>query len=147
MMQVHAELDSALHRHQVALLDRDLAGARQTFAEFAAKLRAHIADEESHILPIYAQLGGDASNSPSSQFEVEHRKLLAFVAECEQRLEQLGTAPGDRAILELLDRQSWFKNLMQHHDMREGRVLYPLIGEGLPIADQELVLARCTSAL
>ena len=146
MMRVHAELDPALHDHQVALLDRDPTRARRTFAEFAAKLREHIADEEIHILPAYAQLGGDASNSPASQFEVEHRKLLAFVVECEQRLAQLGLAPGDRPILELLDRQSWFKSLMQHHDIREGRVLYRLFSDRLPHADQELILARCVSA-
>jgi hemerythrin-like domain-containing protein len=146
MMQVHIALEAAFHEHQVALLDRDTAGARRTFRVFAERLRQHIADEESHVLPAYARIGGEDSKSPPAQFETEHRKLLTFVAEFEQKLAELEGDPGAGRILGLLDRESWFKNLMHHHDLREARVLYPRLGEALSPDEQQQILARCGSA-
>jgi hemerythrin-like domain-containing protein len=146
MMQVHTALEAAFHAHQVALLDRDAVRARQTFAAFAEQLGRHIADEEAHVLPAYARIGGAATDSPPAQFETEHRKLLAFVTEFRETLAELEDNPDDLRTLALLDRQAWFKNLMRHHDLREGRVLYPRLDDALGEAEQREILSRCVPA-
>jgi hypothetical protein len=146
MMGLHAGLAERFFEHQRALLDRDLPAARAALADFAARLRRHAADEEAWVLPAYASRGGDATDSPAAQFRTEHRKMLAFVDEIEQRLAALDTAPADRALLELLDRESWFKNLMAHHDLREGRALYPKLSAWLSEAEQRAILDRCAPA-
>lgn len=131
MMALHDELDARFFRHRQALLDRDVARATAALADYDALLRAHVADEEALVLPAYAAIGGDASDAPLALFLGEHRKLAQFVATFHERLRGLATAPSDRAILELLDRQATFLNLFLHHDLRERNALYPRLSSAL----------------
>jgi hemerythrin-like domain-containing protein len=131
MMGLHDGLEELFHRHRVALLDRDVRAAREWLARYREGLLAHMADEEEHILPAYAARGGAATNSPPEQFLAEHRKLRDGVARLEEATRDLGDAPADRPLLDLLDREASFRSLMEHHDLRERRVLYPRLREWL----------------
>lgn len=142
MMALHDELNERFFRHQKALLDRDFAAAAQHLAAFAGDLRAHIADEDTLVLPRYRALGGDASDAPVRLFEGEHLNLERFVAEFTARVAALQSHADDRALLELLDRQATFKNLMLHHDLRERNVLYPFLSARLPSDEQAEILRR-----
>jgi hypothetical protein len=48
-----------------------------------------------------------------------------------------------RGILWLLDRQATFKNLMEHHDLREANILYPALDRVTSEAERREILARC----
>lgn len=147
LMPIHDCLDALFLAHQVALLDRDLPRARRMFDRFRDAILAHAADEEAHVLPLYAESGGDDSNSPSSQFRLEHDKIRRFVSELDERLTALASDTGqldDRSLLTLLDRESWFKNLFAHHDLRERNALYPRLSSGCPQDRQRTALARLT---
>lgn len=140
MMALHGELDDRLFRHQRALLDRAYGEATLRLAEFESALLAHIADEEALVLPRYAALGGDQTGAPVRLFRGEHDNLRRFAAEFGSRLAELRAAADDRKLLELLDRQATFKNLMLHHDLRERNVLYPHLATRLPQVEQAAIL-------
>lgn len=97
------------------------------------------------MLPRYQGLGGDP-DAPVKLFLGEHENLRRFVDEFVQRTAALCQQPDDRLLLELLDRQATFKNLVLHHDLRERNVLYPFLAARLSAAEQgELLAARTWS--
>ena len=145
MMAVHDALDASFFAHQTALLDRDFARAGGEIARYRELLFAHAADEEAHVLPRYVQLGGDATDAPVKLFLGEHKNLRAFVDDFVRRVDALRVHPDDRALLELLDRQATFKNLMLHHDLRERNMLYPFLAARLPESEQRAILAVVSS--
>ncbi len=141
MMSLHEQLDARLFAHQVALLDRDFARAAAALADYRDRIGRHIADEEAHVLPRYAALGGDATDAPVRLFLGEHTNLRRFVDEFVVRTARLAAAPDDHALLALLDREATCKNLLLHHDLRERNALYPFLAERLDAAAQAQVLA------
>ncbi|MGE0142993.1 MAG: hemerythrin domain-containing protein [Planctomycetota bacterium] len=148
MMAVHDRLEGLFFRHQSALLDRDLTLARALLTEFTALILTHADDEERWILPAYVEVGGDATDSPARQFRLEHDKIRSFLAEIGDRL--AADPPADdlarrRDILAILDRESWFKSLLAHHDLRERRVLYPRLSQSLEFTRQTELLSRLSS--
>lgn len=142
LMSVHVELDALFLVHQRALLDRDVARARSAFARFRDVLLRHAADEEAIVLPLYAACGGDATDSPAAQFRLEHDKLRRFLDELGPRLDALAQPIDDRELLAILDRESWFKNLLLHHDLRERNALYPRLSSLCDEAAQRAALAQ-----
>jgi hypothetical protein len=142
LMAVHQQLDDVFHRHQCALLDRDPLRATGLLDEYSTMLLAHIDDEERFILPIYGLHGGDATDAPLRLFLGEHQNLRRFLTEFAERLHAWANLPNDRALLELLDRQATFKNLLLHHDLRERNMLYPHLSRCLPAAEQLHLLAQ-----
>lgn len=144
LMPLHEGLDALFFAHQVALLDRDGARAQRCFLAFRDAIETHAVDEESHVLPLYARSGGDATDSPSAQFRLEHDKIRRFLTELAPRIAALAgaTSIDDRELLGILDRESWFKNLFTHHDLRERNVLYPWLSLHCDATSQEQALAR-----
>jgi hemerythrin-like domain-containing protein len=139
-MRLHEGLAELFHRHQVALLDRDVARAGHWLSRFRDALLAHMRDEEESVLPVYAERGGEDTDSPPEQFRAEHRKLRELTARLESRVAELDDPPDDRALLDLLDLESSFRSLMAHHDVREGRVLYPSLSRWTT-ADEQAEIA------
>jgi hemerythrin-like domain-containing protein len=140
MMGLHDDLAARFFVHQRALLDRDYATAAAELQRYRSALFAHAADEERLVLPRYEQLGG-APDAPVRLFLGEHENLRRFVDEFVQRTAALCERPDDRVLLELLDRQATFKNLVLHHDLRERNVLYPFLAARLSAAEQGKLLA------
>lgn len=141
MMALHDELAETFFAHQRALLDRDFARAAAELACYREHLFAHAHDEERLVLPQYEALGGNATDAPVRLFLGEHDKLRSFVDEFLTRVNALSANPDDRALLELLDREATFKNLVLHHDLRERNALYPFLAQRLDQETQRRVLA------
>lgn len=140
-MALHDALDARFFVHQCALLDRDFARAAEALADYRTRLFAHMHDEEVLVLPRYEVAGGDATDAPVRLFLGEHGRMRAFVDDFVVRVRALGERAGDRALLELLDRQATYKNLVLHHDLRERNGLYPFVAARLPQAEQQRLLA------
>jgi hemerythrin superfamily protein len=140
MMGLHDDLAARFFVHQRALLDRDFATAAAELQRYRRELFAHAEDEERLVLPRYQGLGGDP-DAPVKLFLGEHENLRRFVDEFVQRTAALCQQPDDRLLLELLDRQATFKNLVLHHDLRERNVLYPFLAARLSAAEQGELLA------
>lgn len=145
MMGLHEGHASRFHTHQVALLDRDYGRAATELAQYRDQLFAHANDEEQLVLPRYRALGGDATDAPTRLFLGEHDKLRAFVDDFVARVAALQKRPNDAALLELLDREATFKNLVLHHDLRERNMLYPFLAARMDPTEQATILAarRC----
>lgn len=140
MMGLHDDLAQAFFSHQTALLDRDFARAASHLARYREQLFAHAQDEEQFVLPRYRELGGDDGDAPVRLFLGEHDKLRMFVDEFTARIASLCAQPDDAKLLELLDREATFKNLVLHHDLRERNMLYPFLAARLGADAQRSIL-------
>jgi hemerythrin-like domain-containing protein len=124
----HREAEELFLRHQEALLARDFAGAEALLETVSRAVARHIDVEEREILPLYRervppQPGGDAD-----LIVAEHRKIEAYLKRFrEQMAAWRAQPPSPREVLALLDLQSQFKHLMDHHDRRERSFLYPAL--------------------
>jgi hemerythrin-like domain-containing protein len=141
MMGLHDCLAETFFAHQTALLDRDFTRAATHLARYREQLFAHAQDEERFVLPRYRDLGGDDGDAPTRLFLGEHDKMRAFVEDFVARVAALQARPDDARLLELLDREATFKNLVLHHDLRERNALYPFLAARLDRAEQARLLA------
>ena len=64
----------------------------------------------------------------------------------EARLAELDEPVDDAKLLDLLDAEAWLKNLMAHHDLREGRAVYPFLSEHVDEPTQLRVLEAVRGA-
>lgn len=123
----HERILDLLLRHQEALLDRDIERAKEQLGAFEKELRAHATFEEERLLPLYRRAGPILGGAPEI-FQNEHAKMLRFAVRVREMLD--GLDPGrslERQVLEVLDEEWLLKNLMMHHDLREGNLLYPTL--------------------
>src|SRR5215471_10532975 len=128
LLEIHGQLNEMLLLHQEALLAFDLELAFVRLKKLEAELREHMRVEEELLLPVYSR-AGRIRGGPIEFFTGEHKRLLEFLDRFEEKLAELTPSQPDlkRRIIELLDEQSVFKQLMQHHDMRERNILYPTL--------------------
>ena len=147
LLEIHEHLNEMLLLHQEALLALDVGLALTKLEVFERELYDHIRVEEELLLPVYARAG----RIPGGALEFytgEHKKLLEFLARFKARLEELREGVRDlkRGIIELFDEQARFKQLMQHHDMREQNILYPALDKVTGDEERRELLNRCRDA-
>lgn len=128
----HQEMDELLLRHQEALIEQDMAAALSHYAAFERMLQAHIALEDSQLLPLHAQL-------PKTQwrtlvYSAEHEKLLQVAQLIGQRI--AAPLPAEKSarlrhIIKLLDEERSLKNLVEHHNEREEKGMLPELDPSL----------------
>ena len=128
MIAEHEALDELLLRHQDLLLDRNLRAAEIELQRYRNALLAHMRIEEEELFPVYAH----AQIPPGGGlhlFEMEHAKIRDLLAEIETRLEAVmrDESSLSRKIVSLLELESTLKRVIEHHDLRERRFLYPAI--------------------
>ena len=144
LLDIHQVLKELFLQHQEALLDGDLARAEEQLAEFERRLLHHIREEEKLLLPVYAR-AGVIPGGPPMLFTGEHNRMRELLAGFKRALSSLEQNPDGRkrGILWLLDRQATFKNLMEHHDLREANILYSALDRVTTMAERRDILARC----
>ncbi|HEY4000041.1 MAG TPA: hemerythrin domain-containing protein [Candidatus Xenobia bacterium] len=139
-LDCHAAHAACFAAHQAALLDRDLAAADRLLTTYEADLLSHMAVEERGVLPLYRDRGGERPGGTVDLFLREHDKLRTALRHLRQCLAGLSPAPA--AIIDLLDRECAYKNLMAHHDLRERNMLYPWLAEHATAAEAEALVAQ-----
>lgn len=128
LLQLHRRLDGLFLEHQRALLRLNLSGASQIFDQYEGELLAHIQDEESLMIPLYAERVTAPVGGAPDIFLGEHNKLRQFLVLFKEELNKLGTVDDlERGVLFLIDSEHLFKRLLVHHDTREKKMLYPLL--------------------
>jgi hemerythrin-like domain-containing protein len=147
LLDVHATLKERFLQHQEALLDGDLTRALERLEEFERGLDRHIRDEEELLLPVYDR-AGKIPGGPPVLFIGEHKRMTELLADFKQALTSLTRSPEDpkRGLLWLLDRQATFKNLMEHHHLRESNLFYPALDRVTSDAERQEILSRCGAA-
>lgn len=146
--RVHAELDELFLQHQEALFAGELAGAGELLDRFVARLRVHMRHEEDWLLPLYEERRERVAAERAAAADVyrlEHARMLALLAELRAALRGLEAsgAPAARDVIALLDRESTFKHLVEHHDTREHNALYPALDRLASAEERRELTARC----
>lgn len=124
---VHAEFVEALLRHQDALVRGDAAAARREVDALRADLDAHIDREETRILPVLAARGGWGRAGDPRFYRDEHAKIREHLARAQAAAAALDPAATDypRRAGRLIGAEQALLTLLEHHDDRERRCLYP----------------------
>lgn len=130
--QEHVALHRMFALHQEALITRAWARAAHLLEHYRKRLQRHIRLEEHYLLP-YCPQEKTADQWPAHVYVAEHRraeelldKAVAHLALARRR----GVKPA--ALIALLDQEKTLKNLMEHHDDREGMALFKLTREAMP---------------
>jgi len=139
LLLVHQDLADGFFHHQEALLDRDFAAAAKHLDQYADMLTAHIRVEEEVVVPVFETLQPtlealriDFARGAAELYLTEHRKITDRLSTLGEQLARLQAAsPEPRELIALLDRESHFKHMLEHHDLREREYLYPLLDEHL----------------
>ena len=136
--RIHGMLDKMFFEHQKALLHFEFERALTLLEVYMTTLLRHMKDEESVLLPVYAERAGASGAGSARYFFDDHSKMRSFVELFMERTAALESAPDiDRAVLRLLDREAFFLRLCSHHDKRETDHLYPILAE-IVSPDEEL---------
>jgi hemerythrin-like domain-containing protein len=151
LLEIHEHLNATFLAHQEALLARDIDLAMVTLRQFQRDLVAHMLVEEELLLPVYAR-AGRIPGGPIEFFTGEHNRMLEFLGRFREKLDGLKESRANLAkeIIELFDQEAQFKQLMQHHDMREQNILYPTLDDVTTDEERQNLLRQCmdwTSAL
>jgi len=127
LAEAHRELNALFRRHQEALVLRETPQALAALHEFRAALGAHMRAEDEVLLPLYEQVGGSVEGGRPEQFDAEHRKIAADIERIANTLKILAAQPTiePAEVIELLDEEYRFKHLMDHHERREEKFLFP----------------------
>ncbi|CAM2064679.1 Hemerythrin domain-containing protein [Sulfidibacter corallicola] len=145
LAEIHVQMAELFLRHQEALLDRDWPGASSALARFREGLLLHMEHEEGLLLPLMAR-AGKVERWPARVYLGEHEKLRRLLARATTQLEALPQATGrrdeNRALLALLDFETTFKHLCEHHEQREEMALFPLLDQVSTIAERRDRLAQ-----
>ncbi|MEO0480442.1 MAG: hypothetical protein AAF196_13250, partial [Planctomycetota bacterium] len=75
---------------------------------------------------------------------LEHEKLRKISSAIQKRLHAIEGSAEER--LDLLDGQTFLRSLIEHHDIREGRVLYPFLSAKLTAEKQAAIRDRYLNA-
>lgn len=133
LLEVHDHLADLFLRHQDALLDRDFGLATSLLEAHAREIRDHIRLEEDKLIPAY-QAAGQQPGGDAAQFLIEHRKLLQLLGLIAERIGELApdTPCLTRRMIALIELERQYKNLADHHDIRERTILYPALNRAAP---------------
>jgi iron-sulfur cluster repair protein YtfE (RIC family) len=126
ILKDHRELQNFFNSHQRALLARDIDGALGLLTKFQDSLEHHIRYEEDVLLPLYVQKEAETEGGTLKLFQAEHQKLLELTDKLTQLTARLYGAPdliGE--ILAIIDKETMFKGLFDHHALREQNILFP----------------------
>ena len=140
---LHRELDEMFYEHQRALLDFNFRGALERLADYESALLSHMCDEEELLLPLYAERAEIARGGARDFFILEHGKMRRHLAHFREQLPKLLTLPEpSRALLKLLDQETTYKHIVEHHDEREEKFLYPALERFTTEAERADLLRR-----
>lgn len=143
LLGLHKELEESFHRHQQALIRLDFAEAAKLLKDYETLLITHMTDEEETLIPIYAERATPERGGAVELFLGEHRKMLELLADFKRQLAALPSATdveGD--VIALFDDEAVFKHLVEHHDAREGKFLYPALDRVTSEAEKAFLLKQ-----
>ena len=128
LLELHAELDRAFAAHQYALLRFDFDLALKRLHRYESALIAHMSDEERFLLPLYADRASIERGGAVKLFLSEHERMREWVKLFASTIEGLKSEPDPEPLMiKLLDRESFYKRLCTHHDIRESKYLFPAL--------------------
>lgn len=103
----------------------DLAATRAAFLELDRIMKRHFDFEEQALFPVLEEATGMHGFGPTAVMRSEHEQMRRVLATMSSALER-----GDTGAL--LDHGDTFLMLVQQHNMKEERILYPMADARIP---------------
>ncbi len=127
LLDAHDDFAEALLEHQEALVRGDLETARDTVSALQADLDQHIRHEEERLLPVLEARGGWGRIGEPRYYREEHARIRVVIADLVESTNALDPVEPSfhRDIALLIGREQSFKALLEHHDERERKGLFP----------------------
>lgn len=125
----HRDMDELLLQHQEALIEQNMAAALDSYEIFHERLCAHIALENSELLPRHEKV--EQPRWRTQVYALEHERILLLADKILSRMKQPVIEPGPeqrRWIISLLDHERVLKNVVEHHEEREEKGMLPELG-------------------
>ena len=142
LIDAHDGFLELLLEHQEAMVRGDLESARDLIAELQGELQAHIRHEEERLIPLLEERGGWGRIGEPRYYREEHERILMLVAglvEVTNGLE-MSDPRIHRDIALLIGREQVFRSLLEHHDERERKGLFPDLERVTSPEEQALLL-------
>ena len=146
VLGLHRELDELFFRHQVSLLDYNFRTAFERLCEYESALLAHMRDEEELLLPLYRERATPERGGRADFFLLEHDKMRRHLAHFRGQMPRLYELPEpSRALIKLLDQETTYKHLVEHHDGAERAALFPTLDRLLSADEQRRLIEPCAA--
>lgn len=143
--KIHEGLNWLFYRHQLAVLNQDREEALRLLNEYEKLIQVHMREEEELLIPLYQNRCGTIRGGAPVIFTGEHQKIREFLALFYRLATCWMSADGHgQETLDLLDQEYRFKELMEHHDMREQRILLPELDKVTTEGEKRALLDRFT---
>ena len=145
LLDLHHDLEEIFFAHQCKLLRFEFDEALAILEQYERALLTHIADENEHLLPIYAERGTIAKGGAVQMFLDEHEKLQNHIQLFKEEIANFANEPElEKRLIWLLEREAFFKKLADHHDIRETNFLYPELDRITSDEEKLELLSRVT---
>lgn len=147
LRKIHSRLYDIFFEHQEALLEKDLSKAKDKLNQFIDLLLLHQKDEEELLMPIFCKTPNTAQDQ--KQLLMEHKKLNTLLAQYQEYLERISISSTNlnRDIICLIDYETSFKHLLEHHDEREKTSFFPILDQITTSAQKEQLIQLCLQRL
>lgn len=133
--QCHEHLGELFQLHQECLLERQLPEALLVLRLFEDKHRYHMQFEDRELLPRYVDMD-EPGRWGAKIYTAEHSKIAQLLDKLLTRVtameQQADIKRSD--IIDLLDQEKTFKNVCEHHELREEECLLMQLDQRLDIA-------------
>jgi hypothetical protein len=144
LAHTHEELREEFLAHQELLLTATLEEAWVQLLRYRRKLIKHLKFEESQLLPIYRR-DPVLPNGKPAFFLLDHKQILEQMDVLYDRYQEAKAAPEHerpRLLIRLLDAETRYKSLVEHHETREERYLFPRCDEIASEEEREKLLPQ-----
>ncbi|MFZ5442412.1 MAG: hemerythrin domain-containing protein [Myxococcota bacterium] len=119
----HATCDTAFADAEAAGVEGRWSEAATSLARFDALMKAHLASEEETLFPAFERATG-MTQGPTQVMRMEHEHMRALLGRLAQAV---GAKDGD----EFAGAAETLLVLMQQHNLKEERMLYPMCDQAL----------------
>jgi hemerythrin-like domain-containing protein len=140
----HEDLKRLFAEHQERLVERAFELSDDALQRFERALVVHEREEEENLLPVFSLVVGEPIGGSAEVFRQEHRKLEKMLYRVQVAMQELRSDPGTQKILDLLEKEAQFKNLLEHHFLREHNVLFTELDRLVEVGERARLLSGCT---
>jgi len=128
VLSAHSTLDAIFALHQELLLLREPDLPLSVLKAYKTLLVAHMRQEEQLLFPIFER-PPEHPRWPLALYLGQHKKLLVLLDRCLGALETVAASGALRGafVIALLERETTYKHLSEHHDGAERQGLFPAL--------------------
>ncbi|MDX1695452.1 MAG: hemerythrin domain-containing protein [Ketobacteraceae bacterium] len=119
----HRQIDEMLMLHQEAVIVQDIPLADEALRLFTRLLKTHIELEDKLLIPQHEKIRGEI-RWRTRVYKDEHTKLHELLNKLQIMIKKAPEASELRRwVIEFIDYERTFKNVMEHHEEREEKGL------------------------